>query len=116
LSMRETRSTSWRGAEAASGVTFGVAGCGAWAFSGAAEPASAFSFLVETFGFAAALGFWAASVLRAAGLRVAVLLLVFVAIAVPLKFRSWPERVKPEPYYCNSSCPCTASWISRAFV
>jgi len=35
--------------------------------------------------------------LRAAGLRVAVLLLVFVAIVVPLKFRSWLERVKPEP-------------------
>jgi hypothetical protein len=93
LSMRETRSTSWRGAEAVSGVTFGLTGCGVWAFSAAAEPVSAFSFLVETLGFAAAIGFWAASALRAAGLRVAVLLLVFVAIAVSLKFRSWPERL-----------------------
>jgi hypothetical protein len=33
----------------------------------------------------------AAAVPRAAGLRVAVLLLVFVAIVVRLKFCSWPE-------------------------
>ncbi len=36
--------------------------------------------------------------MRATGLRAAVLLLVFVAIVVLLKLRSWLERVKPEPY------------------
>ena len=114
LSMRETRSTSCRGAEGVCRVTFGVdgsweSGLAEGAASACAEAASVFSFFVEAFGFASAIGFWAASVLRAADLRVAVLLLVFVAIAVPLKFRSWPERVKPEPYYCTSSCRCTAS-------
>jgi len=54
-------------------------------------------------------GLWVAGALRAAGLRAAVLLLVFVAIVVALQFRSWLERVKPEPYYCTSSCRCTAS-------
>jgi hypothetical protein len=33
----------------------------------------------------------------AAGLRVAVLLLAFVAIVVPLKFRSWLKRPQTEP-------------------
>ena len=58
---------------------------------------SASSFLFETLGFGAA-GLWAGADLRATGLRAAVLLLVFVAIVVLLKLRSWLERVKPEPY------------------
>jgi hypothetical protein len=49
-------------------------------------------------------GLWAIAVLRAGGLRAAVLLLVFVAIVVLLKLRSWLERVRPEPYiYCATS-------------
>ena len=55
------------------------------------------SFFFETFAFGAT-GLWGAAVLRAADLRAAVLLLVFVAIVVRLKLRSWLERVKPEPY------------------
>ena len=55
------------------------------------------SFFFETFALGAT-DLWGAAVLRAAGLRAAVLLLVFVAIVVRLKLRSWLERVKPEPY------------------
>jgi len=58
---------------------------------------SASSFLFETLAFGAA-ALWAGAGLRATGLRAAVLLLVFVAIVVLLKLRSWLERVKPEPY------------------
>jgi hypothetical protein len=52
---------------------------------------SAFSFCFGSFVLAAAAGLRAAGVPRADGLRVAVLLLVFVAIVVRLKFCSWPE-------------------------
>jgi hypothetical protein len=52
---------------------------------------SSFIFCFGSFVLAVAAGLRAAAVPRAAGLRVAVLLLVFVAIVVRLKFCSWPE-------------------------
>src|SRR5438876_6614765 len=77
LSMSEMLSTSWRGAGATSAVTFADGGCGG--FAGApADSASSSSFFFEVLAFEAG-GLWAAAALRAAGLRVAVLLLVFVA-------------------------------------
>src|SRR5438309_6901033 len=67
------------------------------AFAGAAtslcvDSASASDFFFEILAFDAA-GLGAAVVLRTAGLRATVLLLVFVAIVVPLKFRSWLKRL-----------------------
>ena len=56
--------------------------------AGATSP---FSFCFGSFALTAAAGLRAAGVPRVAGLRVAVLLLVFVAIVVRLKFCSWPE-------------------------
>src|SRR5581483_1431387 len=57
-----------------------------------AGAASSFNFCFGSFVLAAAAaGLRAAVVSRGAGLRVAVLLLVFVAIVVRLKFCSWPE-------------------------
>jgi len=57
----------------------------------AAGPTSFFSFCFGSFALVAAAGLRAAAVPRAVGLRVAVLLLVFVAIVVRLKFCSWLE-------------------------
>src|SRR2546430_1908491 len=98
LSMRDTLSASWRTAGAVCGATVVDDGS-----------ASVFSLFFGTLDAGAVAGLWAAAVLRTAGLRTAVLLLVFVAIVVLLKFRSWLERVNPEPYYCTSSFLCTAS-------
>ena len=67
---------------------------GAVNFDGAGGPNAQFLY-PGAFGVA---GLWAIAVLRAGGLRAAVLLLVFVAIVVLLKLRSWLERVRPEPY------------------
>src|SRR6266545_2886885 len=75
------------GAAFASGAGFGGEGvCGF-----AAGATASFNFCFGSFVLAAAAGFRAAVVPRAAGLRVAVLLLVFVAIVLCLKFCSWPE-------------------------
>ncbi len=86
-SMSETLSASWLGGLAVSGADSeggGVPGFGAGA-------TSSFNFCFGSFVFAEAAGLRAAAVSRAAGLRVAVLLLVLVAIVVRLKFRSWLE-------------------------
>ena len=99
LSMSETLSCSWLGRGVVRGSAFGgsgrdLAGATAWACSGAT---SLFSSFLGSFVFGAATGLRAV-VLRAAtsaaGLRVAVLLLVFVAIVDPSKFRSWLEPLK----------------------
>jgi hypothetical protein len=85
-SMSETLSASRVEGRAVSDVDFeggGVPGL-------AAGATSSFIFCFGSFALAAA-GLRAAAVPRAAGLRVAVLLLVFVAIVVRLKFCSWPE-------------------------
>jgi hypothetical protein len=42
-------------------------------------------------------------------LRLAVLLLVLVAIVVLQNFAHGSSIPKPEPFYCTSSCRCTAS-------
>jgi hypothetical protein len=87
LSMSETLSASRVEARAVSGADFesgGVRGlAGGATFS--------FIFCFGSFVFAASAGLRVAAVSRAAGLRVVVLLLVFVAIVVRLKFCSWPE-------------------------
>lgn len=57
----------------------------------AADATSSFIFCFGSFALVGAAGLRAAAVPRPAGLRVAVLLLVFVAIVVYLKFCSWPE-------------------------
>jgi hypothetical protein len=57
----------------------------------AAGPTFSSNFCFGSFALAAAAGLRAAVVPRADGLRVAVLLLVFVAIVVRLKFCSWLE-------------------------
>jgi hypothetical protein len=62
----------------------GVAGLSAGA-------TSSFIFCFGSFALAGTAALRAAADPRAAGLRVAVLLLVFVAIVVRLKFCSWPE-------------------------
>jgi hypothetical protein len=87
-SMSETLSASRLEGRAVSGADFEGAG-GVRGF--AAGATSSFIFRFESFALAAAAGLEAAAVPRAAGLRVAVLLLVFVAIVVRLKFCSWPE-------------------------
>ena len=97
VSMRDTLPASWRGAGAVCGATFADDGSAARSLTGAPAPpcggsASVFRFFFETLDTGAAAGLWTAAVLRAAGLR-AGLLLVFVAIVVPLKFRSWLERL-----------------------
>ena len=82
--MSETLSASREG-RAVSGADFE-----AGAVRGLAAGATAsFVFSFGSFVLAAAAGLRAAAVPRAAALRVAVLLLVFVAIR--LKFCSWPE-------------------------
>jgi hypothetical protein len=86
-SMSETLSASRVEGRAVSGADFeseGVRGL-------AGGATSSFIFCFGSFVFAAAAGLREAAVPRAAGLRVAVLLLVFVAIVVRLKFCSWPE-------------------------
>ena len=87
LSMSETLSASRVEGPAVSGADFesgGVPGL-------AADATSSFIFCFGSYALAGAAGLRAAAVPRAAGLRVAVLLLVFVAIVVRLKFCSWPE-------------------------
>ena len=86
-SMSETLSASWPGARAVSGADFE----GGEVRGFAPGATSSFNFCFGSFVLAAAAGLRAAAVPRAACLRVAVLLLVFVAIVVLLKFRSWPE-------------------------
>jgi hypothetical protein len=86
-SMSETLSASRVEGRSVSGADFeseGVRGL-------AGGATSSFNFCFGSFVLAAAAGLRAAAVPRAAGLRVAVLLLVFVAIVVRLKFCSWPE-------------------------
>jgi hypothetical protein len=85
--MSETLSASRVEGRAVSGADFeggALRGLGAGA-------TSSFNFCFGSFALAAAVGLRAAVVPRAAGLRVAVLLLVFVAIVVRLKFCSWLE-------------------------
>src|SRR5207249_5279704 len=77
----------WPGARAVSGADFE----GGEVRGFAPGATSSFNFCFGSFVLAAAAGLRAAAVPRAACLRVAVLLLVFVAIVVLLKFRSWPE-------------------------
>jgi hypothetical protein len=86
-SMSETLSASRLEGRAVSGADF--EGGGVRGFVAGAT--SSFIFCFGSFALAAAAGLEAAAVPRAAGLRVAVLLLVFVAIVVRLKFCSWPE-------------------------
>jgi hypothetical protein len=74
------------------GRAVSAAGFEAGAVRGFVAGATAsFSFCFGGFVLAAAAGLRVAGVPRAAGLRVAVLLLVFVGIVVRLKFCSWPE-------------------------
>src|SRR5437016_4544180 len=92
----------------------GSAGVGAGVLAAAgAEAVSSANFFFWSFVLDSTAGLGAAVVFRApagvAGLRVAVLPLVFVAIVVRSKFRSWLEHFKPEPCYCTSSCRCAAS-------
>ena len=111
LSISETLSCSWTGA----GVRRASLFCGGVGDLAAAEAEAVCSvnFFFWTFDLDSTAGLGAAVVFRGpagvAGLRVAVLLLVFVAIVVRSKFRSWLEHLKPEPCYCTSSCRCTAS-------
>jgi len=87
-SMSETLSASWVESRAVSGAAFESGGVRDLA----AGATSSFIFCFGGFALAAAAGLRAAAAVpRAAGLRVAVLLLVFVAILVRLKFCSWPE-------------------------
>ena len=53
-----------------------------------------------------------------AGLRVAVLLLVFVAIVLPLKFRSWLKRPQTEPLLVYNFLPvhCIVDFARLCFV
>ena len=85
-SMSETLSASRVERRAISGVDEGTDGVPGLAVG----PTSSFIFCFGSFAFPAD-GLRAAGPPRAAGLRVAVLLLVFVAIVVRLKFCSWPE-------------------------
>jgi hypothetical protein len=86
-SMSETLSASRVEGRAVSGADFDGGGVGGLA-PGAT---SSFIFCFGSFVLAAAAGLRAAGVPCASDLRVAVLLLVFVAIVVRLKFCSWPE-------------------------
>ena len=116
LSMSETLSTSCpgggadRGSDCFGEITRDLPAEVACALAGAT---SLFNSFFGTLDFPAATGLSAAVVLRAAacaaGLRLAVLLPVFVAITLPSKFRSWLKLPKREPCYCTSSCRCTAS-------
>ena len=86
-SMSETLSASRVEGRAVSGPDFDGGGvCDL-----APGATSSFIFCFGSFVLAAAVGLRPAAVPRATGLRVAVLLLVFVAIVVRLKFCSWPE-------------------------
>jgi hypothetical protein len=88
-SMSETLSASRLEGRAVIGAAFeDGALCG---LAGLAATAASFIFSFGCFVFAAAAGLRAVALPRAADLRVAVLLLVFVAIVVFLKFCSWPE-------------------------
>jgi hypothetical protein len=86
-SISETLSASRTGRREVSGPDFAgedVAGL-------AARATSSFTFCFGSFVLAEIAGLRAVALPRAAGLRVAVLLLVFVAIVVRLKFCSWLE-------------------------
>ena len=86
-SMSETLSASRIGGRAVSGSDFDGGGVCDLALGAT----SSFIFCFGSFVLAAAVGLRAAAVPRATGLRVAALLLVFVAIVVRLKFCSWLE-------------------------
>ena len=86
-SMSETLSASRIGGRAVSGSDFDGGGVCDLALGAT----SSFIFCFGSFVLAAAVGLRAAAVPRATRLRVAVLLLVFVAIVVRLKLCSWPE-------------------------
>lgn len=98
-SINETLSTSWvragadRGSDSCDGVTPDLLAPVAAALP---REMSLFTSFFGIFDFGAADGLWAAVVLRsaacAAGLRLAVLLLIFVAIVIRSKFRSWLKR------------------------
>ncbi len=71
---------------------------GGWAAAGATSVFSPFlAFDATSAGFSGAMVLRPAPKAFEAGLRVAVLLLVFVAIVVPLKSRSWLKRPQTEP-------------------
>ena len=112
LSISETLSCSCAGAEVRRGSPFCDGGVGDLA-AVEAEAVSPANFFFWTLDLDSTAGLETAVVFRGpagvAGLRVAVLLLVFVAIVVRPKFRSWLEHFKPKPCYCTSSCRCTAS-------
>jgi hypothetical protein len=86
-SISETLSASRLDGRSVSGADFDGAGM-AGVVAGAA---SSLNFCLGSFVLAAADGLRAAGVPGAPGLRVAVLLLVLLAIVLPLKFCSWPE-------------------------
>ena len=98
-SINETLSTSWgragavRGSDSCGGVT---ADLPAAVVAALPRETSLFTSFFGTFDLGAAADLSAAVVLRsaawAAGLRLAVLLLVFVAIVIRSKFRSWLKR------------------------
>src|SRR6267378_1655628 len=90
-SISETLSIIGRGAGIEGAVASGLAGL----FAGAAWARAGFEG-DATLSLFAALAFDATDlrVLPAAGLRAAFLVVVFVGISVPLKFRSWLERFK----------------------
>src|SRR5207237_2184945 len=86
-SISETLSASRDEGRVVSGADSGAGGVPGLAVGAT----SSFIFCFGSFALAAPAGLRAAAVPRAVGLRVAVLLLVFVAIGIRLKFRSWPE-------------------------
>jgi hypothetical protein len=87
-SMSETLSASRVERRPPSGADFWTGGVTPGLLAGAT---SSFSFCFGGFDLTAAAGLRTAVLPRATGLRVAVLLLVFVAIVVRLKSCSWPE-------------------------
>ena len=86
-SISETLSASRVEGRVFSGADFGAGG----APDLAAGATSSFIFCFGSVALVVAPGLRAAAIPRVACLRVAVLLLVFVAIVVRLKFCSWPE-------------------------
>jgi hypothetical protein len=86
-SMSETLAASRLEGRAVSGADFETGGVRGFA----AGATSSFNFCFGSFVLAAAAGLRAAAVPPPAGFRGAVLLLVFVAIVVRIKFCSWPE-------------------------
>jgi hypothetical protein len=86
-SISETLSASRTGCRGVSGADFAAEGVAVLP----ADATSSFIFCFGSFVLAEVAGLRAVALPRAAGLRVAVLLLVFVAIVVRLKFCSWLE-------------------------